>query len=1028
MTTNPPPPRSPHAPPAAVTNCEVALARLPPPSAASPASPRRAGAANLFQDCSEKRASDLASTGYSPAKKKGGRRLRGTSVSPRDAYLIDDGFPSDESDDEDYLPTPIVPQPPPKTKKKGDGKVILDNNFFTYLRPSTFDKDLFIRGHPTIYSEEDMLRFDANFQKQLSFNFCATRATRKKTALMQDSRASRLRDIDLDVAPASFSLATTDRHELSRYILEDLLSRQVGCRLIVCIRASTTGNPTEISYSDQALHLVQQRKNSGHTTETWRMAGAAYHVMQGTLIRATMHNELMSTKLSTSRFTKSFFNKVGDFGFSFDGCTTILSVPWHDVIHCSNVIMFFGKSFDQSRPWGPVFRFKSDPEYAHHVFRQFASEYFGDSRVSSQLFAAYKECLNIFYRTRYATNSASISTITNRAMHTFSFDAGRKFQSFFDDLCRYSFVNCFTQFSDFSMPILSTVDFSIYLQASKHIFPEQWAFLSSHRNINRDRDGDDLTEFKERQVFISLLILQRMANFRCLPHWCLILSTAMYGWGTHDTISHATSFLGTTVSRTYRDRFYTSLTTGLVDTVIRLLSKEICCLMVMDNFQRGNQLRHQRGGRSNKFLIGTTEAAHRVVPFLNFSWDCHNVDLAYNKDQIVPAPLGMRSYECISFASDSLGTDLFVNHREITISDTPCFSGARVAAYHKAIRIRRNILAIRNSLSHGYNVDINRNVLPKFERYTREASESGFFKMVVEFQRDAVRDWNKSCDDVTLSYNMGFVGVSEDSSFGTAAVVLDMLLKFGVLIYDDSGTWKLHRWAYLRRLYCFGDRKTIENSTAFVNKLSNRSLSFEESSMQAQIFLDAFNRVMFLPGDWHTGMNMLQSIFKVFWADILKPFRDLLKWKRISNDVRGCYFQASRLVQYSNDVVTSYLIRLYISRYHDKYDDRLYHDEPADVLCGMAVDFDEFLSRSLSSLDEHLILIAFLWRMDTHSLHLFGSYLVRRNILRQPGSSWNVYMQISLTLDCRRVGLIARSETTQDQPERQLLLKMNGLS
>ena len=58
--------------------------------------------------------------------------------------------------------------------------------------------------------------------------------------------------------------------------------------------------------------------------------------------------------------------------------------------------MFFGKCFDQSRPWSPVFHFKSDPEYAHHVFRQFASEYFGDSRVSSQLFAAYKECLNQF--------------------------------------------------------------------------------------------------------------------------------------------------------------------------------------------------------------------------------------------------------------------------------------------------------------------------------------------------------------------------------------------------------------------------------------------------------------------------------------------------------------------------------------------------------------------------------------------------------------------------------------------------------
>ncbi len=188
--------------------------------------------------------------------------------------------------------------------------------------------------------------------------------------------------------------------------------------------------------------------------------------------------------------------------------------------------MFFGKSFDQSRPWGPVFCFKCDPEYAHNVFRQFASKYFGDSQVSSQLFAAYKEYQNNYYHTRYA-NRAYIS-IQNRPMHTFSFDAVRRFQSNFDNISQYFFINCFTQFNDYSMPILSTLDFSIYLNASKHIFLEQWAFLSSHCNINRDCNGNVLTEFKERQVFISLLILQRMANFRCLPHWCLILSTAMY--------------------------------------------------------------------------------------------------------------------------------------------------------------------------------------------------------------------------------------------------------------------------------------------------------------------------------------------------------------------------------------------------------------------------------------------------------------------------------------------------------------------
>jgi hypothetical protein len=154
MSQNHPLPRSPNAPSSDVTNDAVAFALLPPPSPLSPASPQCSSATNLFQECSKKRASDLASTGYSPAKKKGGRRIRGAGISPRDADLIAEAFPSDK-DDDDYVPTQTVRLPPPKKKEGGgDVKVILDSNFFTYLRPSTFDKDLFIRGRPTVYSED----------------------------------------------------------------------------------------------------------------------------------------------------------------------------------------------------------------------------------------------------------------------------------------------------------------------------------------------------------------------------------------------------------------------------------------------------------------------------------------------------------------------------------------------------------------------------------------------------------------------------------------------------------------------------------------------------------------------------------------------------------------------------------------------------------------------------------------------------------------------------------------------------------
>jgi len=172
-------------------------------------------------------------------------------------------------------------------------------------------------------------------------------------------------------------------------------------------------------------------------------------------------------------------------------------------------------------------------------------------------------------------------------------------------------------------------------------------------------------------------------------------------------------------------------------------------------------------------------------------------------------------------------------------------------------------------MQHGYNISINTNELPKYEAYMRNLLACDFFKSVSQFQQMAVSDWNKTRDDVTLSYNMGFVGVHEDSSDGAANVILDMLLKFGVLVYDQNETWALHGCAKFRRLYCFGDHKTIENRTAFVNKLSTHSLSFKQFSWQAEIFLDAFKLVMFLPGDWHTGLNMLLSIYKIFWSDLL---------------------------------------------------------------------------------------------------------------------------------------------------------------
>jgi hypothetical protein len=115
------------------------------------------------------------------------------------------------------------------TTKHHDLKVILDSSYYAFLRPLTFDTKQFAWGHPQVYSNEEMQRFDSDFQKQPAFNFCAMRATRKKVAAMNETRASRLPDVDLDITPALFSLETTDHTKLSHYVLEDVLGCPVGC-------------------------------------------------------------------------------------------------------------------------------------------------------------------------------------------------------------------------------------------------------------------------------------------------------------------------------------------------------------------------------------------------------------------------------------------------------------------------------------------------------------------------------------------------------------------------------------------------------------------------------------------------------------------------------------------------------------------------------------------------------------------------------------------------------------------------------
>ena len=83
-------------------------------------------------------------------------------------------------------------------------------------------------------------------------------------------------------------------------------------------------------------------------------------------------------------------------------------------------------------------------------------------------------------------------------------------------------------------------------------------------------------------------------------------------------------------------------------------------------------------------------------------------------------------------------------------------------------------------------VGVNATRIAKFNEYCSTTESLAFYSAVYKFQQRAVLDWNTTVDNVTMLFNMGFVGIREDSSAGAGSDVLDMLLKFGLLQYKDN--------------------------------------------------------------------------------------------------------------------------------------------------------------------------------------------------------------------------------------------------
>jgi hypothetical protein len=189
--------------------------------------------------------------------------------------------------------------------------------------------------------------------------------------------------------------------------------------------------------------------------------------------------------------------------------------------------MLFGAPFSQGRSFPELF-WKKKAQHAHHIFCQFTSEYYRDSRACVMLCIAYQQArldASVTDLVPMSDNGGKPLPSCLFKESLFNTKEVQRFQYFFDRYCEYAFKNCMNQYNDYSQSLICPKDFTNYLELSKSIFPDQWSFLRATRGIQA-RDGDDQQEYKERQIFMVLLNLQRLANCRVLRHWAMVISTA----------------------------------------------------------------------------------------------------------------------------------------------------------------------------------------------------------------------------------------------------------------------------------------------------------------------------------------------------------------------------------------------------------------------------------------------------------------------------------------------------------------------
>jgi hypothetical protein len=299
---------------------------------------------------------------------------------------------------------------------------------------------------------------------------------------------------------------------LSRYILEDIIKCTAGDHFLLCF---PTNARDALGVDLHHTACAQQRLNNGG--EKCSIARKSYYCFHVTIDLSTNHQEI-AQGMSQSQFSTMFYDKSVGFRIVFNDIPDQnLFIKWYDIVNCPHEVMLFGQPLLSNRPTDHLFANKRNDSWAHHIFRHFASQYYGYSKQSAILYASYLNCLrrnaleheaaaldpkaNIFGKTTLLTREVTV------------------FCKVFNKYCRYAFILSLRMFqNNTGSPVLDE-DWFNFVHMAKRIMNKQWRVLvlATYRNTTSANHPDRIVCI-EHQIFCQLMI---MLHFAIIGRLCL---------------------------------------------------------------------------------------------------------------------------------------------------------------------------------------------------------------------------------------------------------------------------------------------------------------------------------------------------------------------------------------------------------------------------------------------------------------------------------------------------------------------------